>query len=115
MNLEKQQENVKVLLQLIKENPTLPIIPMVATDCVCGDDYSYWMAEWSEARVTKYWCSDERIYQYDEDFEGLVEGWIDMNYEDYENLSDDDLELLAENTVNNYEWIDAIVVYVKDI
>lgn len=115
MNLKKQKENVGVLLELIKENPDLPIIPMVATECVFDDSHGYWMAEWSRARVTKYWCSDERIYQYYEDFEDLVETWIDNNYEEYENLSDDEMEELAEKTVNNYEWVDAIIVYIENI
>lgn len=114
MNLEKQKENVNALLQLIKENPDLPIVPMVATECVCDDSYRYWMAEWSRAVVTKYWCSDERIYQYD-DFDELVEDWIDNNYENYEGLSDDELTKLAEDKVNDYEWVDAIIVYIESI
>ena len=114
MNLEKQKENFDVLLNLIKENPALPIIPMVATECVFDDSHGYWMAEWSKAIVTKYWCSDERIHEYDEDFESLVENWIDNNYEKYKDLSDAELEILAEKIVNNHEWVDAIVVYIEN-
>ncbi|MFA7157645.1 MAG: hypothetical protein WC123_08185 [Bacilli bacterium] len=114
MNLEKQKENVSVLLKLIKENPELPILPMVATECVCDDSYCYWMAEWSRAEVTKYWCSDERIYQYD-DFDDLVETWIDNNYEEHPSLNDEELEVLAERIVNSYDWVDAIIVYINNI
>lgn len=115
MDLKKQKENISVLFKLIKENPSLPIVPMVATECVFDDSHGYWMAEWSSAKVTKYWCSDDRIYQYDEDFESLVDDWIDDNYEDYERLSEAELERLAEKTVNEFEWIDAIIVYIENM
>jgi len=112
MNIEKQKEDMSILLGLIKENPELEILPMVATECVQDDSWGYWMAEWSNARVTKYWVSDDRVYQYDEDFDDLVETWIDNNYEDY---TDYELEILAKSIVNNYEWVDAIVVYIENI
>jgi hypothetical protein len=113
MTLAKQKENVNTLLQLIKENPDLEIIPMVATDCIFDDSWGYWMAEWSKAKVTKYWCSDERVYQYDEDFDSLVEDWIDENFEKYAGLSENELEILAETKVSAYEWTDAIIVYIE--
>lgn len=37
MTLDK---NTKELLELIKENPDLPILPMVNYE-VCGDDFTY--------------------------------------------------------------------------
>ena len=114
MNLEKQKNCVNGLLTLIKENPDLPIIPMVATECVFDDSWGYWMAEWSSAKATKYWCSDERIYEYD-DFDDLVETWIDDNYTDYLNLTDDEIEELAKKIVNSYEWVDAIIVYIENV
>lgn len=112
MNLDKQKENVGALLKLIKENPNLPIVPMVATECVFDDSYGYWMSEWGNANVTKYWCDDERFWEYDS-FDELVEQWIDNNFEEYPNLSDEELNNLAEKIVNGYEWVDAIVVYIK--
>jgi hypothetical protein len=114
VNLLKQKANVITLLQLIKENPNLPIVPMVDGESVFDDSFRYWMAEWGSAEVTKYWCSDERIYEYS-DFDVLVEDWIDNNYEYYPDLSDDELEVLAKNEVNKYEWIDAIIVYINKI
>lgn len=113
MTLAKQKENINTLLQLIKENPDLEIVPMVATECIFDDSWSYWMAEWSKARVTKYWCSDERVYQYDEDFDRLVEDWIDKNFEKYAGLSENELKILAESNVSAYEWTDAIIVYIE--
>ena len=111
MNLLKQKENVSKLLELIKEYPDYEIVPMVATECVFDDSYGSWMAEWGSARVTKYWVGNERIYQYD-DFEDLVDEWIDNNYEDYPGVSNDELEEKAKEYVNSLDWKDAIIVYI---
>ena len=115
MNIEKQKQDVIILLNLIKENPELPIIPMVSTECVFDDSHGYWMAEWSKAKVTKYLVSDDRVYQYDEDFESLVEAWMDNKYEEYDDFSDNELEELAKKIINSYKWVDAIIVYIESI
>ena len=112
MNLVKQKENVSKLLELIKENPDIEILPMVATECVCDDSFGYWASEWGSAEVTKYWVGDERVYQYD-DFGDLVDEWIDNNYEDFPGTSDGELEEIAKKVVSEYEWVDAIVVYIN--
>lgn len=114
-NLEKQQNNVNELLKLIKENPELEIVPMVDSECVQGDDFSYWMAGWGTANIDEYHCSDERIYFKEDDFEELVDDFIDNNYELYGNLGDDKLIELAEKEVSNLEWVKAIVVHVNSI
>lgn len=115
MNLEKQRASVNILLELIKKNPNLPIVPMVATDCVYDDSNGYWMARWSKAEITKYWCDDERFWEYDYSFDSLVEQWIDNNFEDYTTLSDEELNVVAEKVVNGYKWVDAIVVYIESV
>ena len=113
----KQQGNVIELLELVVENPELPIVPMVSIKCALSDDFSYWMAEWGRAKIDKYWCGDERMYSYNEDFDSLVEDWIDDNYYEkvYKNLGDDELRKLAEGKVNNYEWTKAIIVYIRPL
>ena len=100
MNLVKQKENVSKLLELIKEYPDYEIVPMVDRDCVFDDSFGYWMGNWGSAKVTKYWTSDERVYQYD-DFDELVEEWIDNNYEDYPGIADYELEEKAKKLINS--------------
>lgn len=114
-SIEIQQEKTNTLVQLIKENSELEIVPMVSTECVAGDNFAYWMAEWGTAKLDEYWCSDERIYFKEQDFDSLVDKYIDDNYEQYENLTDDELRKLAEEKVNNYEWIKAIVVHINEL
>lgn len=113
--IEKQQKSINELLELIKENSELEILPMVDTECVPCDDFAYWMAKWGSAEINEYHCSDERIYFKNDDFEELVEEFIDNNYEYYENIGDDELRELAEREVNNLEWTKAIVVHINSI
>ena len=117
MDLKKQKENVETLLRLIKDNPELPILPMVATECVFSDDFAYWMGEWGSSRIDKYYLCDigERVYQYSRDFCCLVDHWIDNNFEDFKNLSDEELRVKAEDIVNCYEWTEAIIVYIREL
>ena len=95
------------LLDLMKQNPHLPIVPMVDADVVADDTWGYWMGSWSSARVDKYYKGEERVYFYDEyDMEDLlveVKGW-----DWYDDASDEDtLEVYR-----SLPWIKCIVVYI---
>ena len=57
---------LKELLELIKQRPDLPIIPMVDSEIVYDDSCSRWMGSWGSAEITKYIQSEERIFFYDE-------------------------------------------------
>lgn len=113
MENSKQQENINNLLQLIKENPGIKIKPMVYSDVVIDDSSNCWCGSWGEAKLDEYWISDEKIYFKEEDFEDLVQKFIDNNYEEYTNFTDEELEKIAEGKVNAYGWEKAIVVYIK--
>jgi hypothetical protein len=113
--LKKQQERTSNLLQLIEQNPGLEIMPLVDYECVLGDDFRYWGAEWGESRVDEYYCPDETIYFKENNFDDLVDQYIDDNFEDYPNLSDEELEKLAKEKVSGYEWKKVIVVYIKPL
>ena len=49
MSINKQKENIAILLNLIAENPDIEILPMVDRDCVFDDSFSYWMGNWGSA------------------------------------------------------------------
>lgn len=110
MKIKKQQENIENLLKLIKENPGLEILPMVDSQCVPSDDFCYWMGKWGTAEIDEYYCSDERIYFKSEDFEKLVDDWVDNNYERYPWAIDKRLEKKASEYISEYAWVKAIVV-----
>jgi len=107
--IEKQQENIKNLLKLIQENPELRIVPLVDTECVPNDDFGSWVAGWGSAEVDEIWISDERIYLKSEDYDELIEEAME------EIVCDDEsqLEILAENKVDNLEWEKVIIVRIN--
>ena len=99
--MEEQQERIKQLLQLIKENPTLEILPMVNSECVQSDDFRYWGAEWGEAKIDEYYVNDERIYYKSSDYDDLVDE------------EDQETQEAAEHIVDNFEWVKDIVVHIE--
>lgn len=112
--MNTQKENVNHLLQLIKDNPDLEILPMVSTDIIASDDFNSWMGQWGSAEIDEYYCSDERIYFKSEDFDELVDEFMDNNYLEleYKNLTDEEFEKVANDAVDKYEWVKAIVVHI---
>lgn len=82
------------LLQLVKENPGLPVIPMVETEVVGGDEYVYWMGKFGNCEIREFaideWYGDGCIRYRDEyDAEELlIEGIAEVKYDgteaDYE-------------------------------
>ena len=112
--LENQQTNINQLLKLIMKNPTLEIIPMVDSE-ISGYDYNYYMGEWGTAEIDEYYCSDGRIYFKKDDFEELIDKWIDDNYEKYPKALDELLEERAIVAIDNLEWNKAIIVHINSL
>ena len=61
------------LVELIKENPDLPVIALVHGD-VCGDDCGYWLGHCGSASVELVGLIGERYYT---DFEEFMEVYYD--------------------------------------
>ena len=80
------------LLELVKENPSLPIVPMTHYE-VCGGDSGYWMGEIQTVEIREYaineWCIEEAVLFKDdigaEDrlIEAIAEYKYDGTEEDY--------------------------------
>jgi hypothetical protein len=117
--IDIQQENVSYLLNLIKENPELPIMPMVSTECVGGDDFSYWAAEWGKASIEEYWVDEDnegRIYYKSSSYDDLVDKIMDEREIDFDlDPEANDLEEFAKGIVNKYEWTKAIFVKINEL
>lgn len=71
-------DKAQVLLNLIQENPDLPIIPMVDYAIVYGD-YGRWMGSFGYCYVGEYACYRDRFYDEREAFE---EAYYDHNDEE---------------------------------
>ena len=103
--LEKQQQNVEHLFNLIKENPNLRILPLVDTECVPSDDFSSWVAGWGKASIEEILerNGDERIYIKSHDYDDLVD---EILISAESEISEEE----AEKIVDGYDWEKVIVV-----
>ena len=71
-------DKIQLLLQLIKENSDLPVIPMVYYEVVDGD-YNRWMGSIGDCYVGEYAILNERYYEDRDEFE---EDYYDYNQEE---------------------------------
>lgn len=108
---DRERENREELFRLIKENPELPIVPMVDAEIV-ADDCGYWIGAWGRAEVDEYFISEraERVfYKSDDDVFDVLE----------RHLSDEEFEALPESEeecrpyYDKLPWIKAIIVYIN--
>lgn len=63
----KQSEKLAQLLELMKANPELPVIPCVDGDVVGGDEYYCWLGSWGESAVQEFIVGKERTYYREDD------------------------------------------------
>lgn len=107
--MSNSNKNIQELLKLIKENPTLPIIPMVKYDVV-GEDYGSWMGKWGQAHIGRYLLplDSERpiIFENDYTVGEVIERWF--SDEELENLSDNEAEW--QKIYDNLPWTKVIIV-----
>ena len=68
-------DNIKELLELINENPELPIICMVESDIV-GDDYDRWMAQIGWSVIGEVAAYNGRFY---DDRDEFIEVYYSLN------------------------------------
>lgn len=71
-------DKTQLLIQLIKENPDLPIVPMVDYEVV-PEDGGRWMGSFGYCCVDEYTCFNDRFYNDRDSFE---EDYYDRNQED---------------------------------
>ena len=98
--------NIETLLTLIKENPELPILPMVDSEVVCDDSYAWWLGEWGKAEILHYYIGRERVHI--KEFDDEEDVLNDLNYfcGDIYVLSDDEWNKLYKSI----PWTKAIMV-----
>lgn len=68
----KQSEKLAQLLELMKANPELPVIPCVDGDVVGGDEYYCWLGSWGESAVQEFIIGKERTYYREDDICEIV-------------------------------------------
>ena len=105
---KKEKQSHEELIKLIQENPNLPVVPMVNTEIVCGDDCRYYLGEWGSVSVDEYCLSEERVYfRSDDDIEEPLTDIL--GWDAYEKMSDEE----ANKAYAELPWVKAIVVYIE--
>lgn len=104
-------ENIKHLIQLMDENPDLPVIPMVGQDIV-ADCTGEWVAHFGKAEVKKMCIYGEKVILREEknaiktvealELEGLTVG----------RTIRESLEKLN-GYLDELEWLEAIIVHIE--
>lgn len=106
------KENLNKLLELIKENPDLPVIPMVASTGIIGDEFIlYWDASFGQARIDEYVISREgeeflyfKSFCDDDDLAHII-----LEYEGIEDLTREELNAKKDKI----PWKKAIFVNIE--
>lgn len=101
------------LLKLIKDNPDLPIVPMVDGEIAPEED-GYWRGQWGPAAVDEYLVAErhERIFfKSEEDMWAVLEQYLPN--EEYDSLPDNEDE--CSKIYENLLWKKAIVVYINSL
>lgn len=60
------------IIKLIEENPDLPVVPMIDSEVVADDSYTYWIGKWGRCKVTEYYLGNEMVHFRNEDEEDVL-------------------------------------------
>ena len=108
----------KELIQLISDNPDLPIFAWVNGE-VCEDDCYYWLGKFSSASIREYAVLDFSYGYYDtnwvfkdetEDLEEYL-----LNTTEYLELSDSEADKKLQDFLDNLEYKKAIFVFIDTV
>jgi len=113
--VRKMENYIDMFLRLIKENPGLPIVPVVDGDVVGDDSYQWWIAEWGRSEVDEYYIGREKFHlRSDADEEDVLNDLDSCSY-GYDYYGRDIYELSDEEWNKLYagvQWIKAIIVHI---
>lgn len=104
--------NIEQLLSLIKENPDLPIVPMVDGDVVGDDSYQNWLGAWGKSEVTEYYLGNDKVHFKSDDEEDVLCDMVGCKYSmtpdgrDVYDLTDEEWDALYQSI----PWIKCIAV-----
>lgn len=111
--IEIQKENVANLLELIKAHPDLPVVPMVDSEIVADDGYSWWLGSWGSASVQKYTIHNEHMIFWDDGVDDIFDEvfvWDDVIPD---NATEEQEEEIRKDAVNGLDWVEAITVRIN--
>lgn len=106
---ERRRKYREELFELMRENPELPVVPMVDAEIVADDGYARWLGAWGSSEVGEYVIGEEKVhFREKDDFEEVERTLTDgeVSYDEFEAMSDEE----AEAAYAGLPWIKAIIV-----
>lgn len=109
MITEREKQNREELFRLMRENPELPVVPMVNAE-IPADDCGYWLGGWGKAAVDEYLLADDRfLFKSDDDVFEALERY--MTDEEFDALPEKESE--CRPYYEKLPWQKAIIVYIE--
>lgn len=101
-------EKTERLLELVKGNPELPIVPMVDGEIVAGDEFGTWMGAFGYSRVDHYVIADDGMvcFKSDGDVFDVLERCLSKK--EFDDLPETESESWA--AYDALPWKEAIIV-----
>lgn len=102
------------LLNLIKENPTLRVIPLVEQEVVGDDSYGYWYASFGDCyieEVTMYHFIGDDYEIMTSDKDKIEEDMVERYADEHDN--DINIEADIKSQMKELKWEKVITVYVE--
>lgn len=120
----RKNKNVKKLLKLAAENPSLPIEALVDSEVVANDDFNTWWGDVFNVSIEdlwgypyeggKTWTKDEALGDVF-DFAETESEYLGDRYDDYEmvlDMDDRDAEKVIKEWIDEIPWKKCIVIFI---
>ena len=107
----KQKDKNKLFLDLVREHPDYPIIPLVDSDVVPDYEEGSFFGSFGFSYIGEFLDYGGKCYQ---DRDEFLEEWTDAHCDDeeYVNLTNRQFDMLAERVCNEKIWKKVIYVYI---
>ena len=112
IKIPKNTAQALKLINLMIENPHLPIIPMVAFDVCADDDHSYWAGSIGEIKKDVYFVPDTTIFSSMDNIEEHFEMEIEIKNPNT-NFSREEMNKLIGEEIKKADIKEAIYVYIE--
>lgn len=113
--MENANKQTAELIKLIKENPELPVVPMVNNE-ICMGDYGYWLGSFGSAQVDEFVCIEmygDSKFRFKNEQDEIEEYFAEKILDENEDLSDEEVEEIAHERAEALPWKKAIVVFIE--
>lgn len=99
-------KNIEDLIKITKENPDLPIIPIVDSTIVADGAYSWWMGSFGKVFVDEYFSTEDGVFlKSKEKMEDAIYFFYGCDIDDFE----EDIE----EVYNKIKWKKTIIVSIE--